>query len=114
MEKTTKKPTPEAKALSLFLMAFKSKDPVYKEKSKWINRRYVMVEHGKITKAEYLKAVNDLLTEYGGYNEVVEKTVQHYINKTGEWSLKGDDKYCQDDGVEGMDEDYPSALIEYI
>ena len=96
MESNTKKPSREAKALSLFLMAYKSKDPIYKEKSKRINRRFVMVSLGKITKEEYTKEVEDMLTEYGGYTAVVQKTVQHYIDKTGEWTLKGDDKYCQD------------------
>ena len=33
----SQKPSKEAKALSLFLMAYKSVNPVYKEKSKRIN-----------------------------------------------------------------------------
>ena len=33
---------------------------------------------------------------YGGYSVVVEKTVQFYIETTGEWKLKGEDKYCMD------------------
>ena len=37
-----------------------------------------------------------MLTSYGGYSEVVEKTVRFYIEKTGEWKLEGDDKYCRD------------------
>ena len=37
-----------------------------------------------------------LLDLKGGYAEVVEKTVKFYIEKTGEWTLKGDDKYCLD------------------
>ena len=96
MERESAKPTPEAKALSLFLMAYKTKDPAYKEKSKWINRRWIMVSLGKITNEEYVKEVQTLLTKYGGYADVVEKTVQYYIDKTGEWTLKGDDKYCKD------------------
>ena len=96
MKKNINKPSQEAKALSLFLMAYKTKDPIYKEKSKWINRRWVMVSLGKITKDEYTLEVNNLLTEYGGYDEVVEKTVKYYIDKTGEWTLKGNDKYCLD------------------
>ena len=43
-----------------------------------------------------MKEVQKTLTTYGGYSEVVEKTVKFYIDKTGEWTLKGDDKYCQD------------------
>ena len=43
MKKTSEKPSPEAKALSLFLMAYKTKDPVYKEKSKRINRLWSLV-----------------------------------------------------------------------
>lgn len=90
------KPTPEAKALSLFLMAYKTKNPIYKEKSKWINRQWDLVMSGEQTRKNYNKEVDKLLTSYGGYSEVVEKTVQFYINSTGEWKLKGDDKYCQD------------------
>ena len=37
-----------------------------------------------------------MLETYGGYAAVVEKTVKFYIEKTGEWKLKGDDKYCLD------------------
>ena len=37
-----------------------------------------------------------MLASYGGYTEVVEKTVKYYIDKTGVWTLKGDDKYCLD------------------
>ncbi len=37
------KPTPEAKALSLFLMAYKTESPSYKEKSKRINRLWKLV-----------------------------------------------------------------------
>ncbi|MBT6870752.1 MAG: hypothetical protein HOA66_04770 [Candidatus Marinimicrobia bacterium] len=37
-----------------------------------------------------------MLTSYGGYSDVVEKTVRYYIEKTGEWKLQGDDKYCLD------------------
>ena len=96
MEKNTEKPSPEAKALSLFLMAYKTKDPIYKEKSKRINRRWVMVSMGKLTKNEYVDEVQEMLTSYGGYEEVVEKTVKYYIEKTGEWTLAGNDKYCQD------------------
>jgi hypothetical protein len=40
--------------------------------------------------------VQNLLKSYGGYSEVVEKTVRFYIETTGEWKLKGDDKYCLD------------------
>lgn len=96
MKKNNEKPTPEAKALSLFLMAFKTKSPSYKEKSKRINKLWDLVSFGKLTKAEYIEEVQKMLTEYGGYSEVVAKTVQFYIDKTGEWSLQGDDKYCRD------------------
>ena len=96
MEKNAEKPTPEAKALSLFLMAYKTKDPIYKEKSKRINRRWVMVTVGKLTRKDYVDEVQEMLNLYGGYDEVVAKTVKYYIDKTGEWKLTGDDKYCQD------------------
>ncbi|MGZ2371252.1 hypothetical protein ACXR6G_15845 [Ancylomarina sp. YFZ004] len=96
MAKLTSKPSPEAKALSLFLMAFKTTNPIYKEKSKRINKRWDLVLKDEITRAEYNAEVQEMLTADGGYDEVVEKTVKFYIEKTGEWTLKGNDKYCQD------------------
>lgn len=90
------KPSPEAKALSLFLMAYKKKDPIYKEKSKRINRQWDLVKAKEINKDDYLKEVQSMLDSYGGYSAVVEKTVQFYIETTGEWKLKGEDKYCVD------------------
>lgn len=96
MENNIVKPTPEAKALSLFLMAYKSKDPVYKEKAKRINRLWDLVVAEEITKDEYLAEVQQTIKTYGGYTEIIEKTVQFYIDKTGEWNLKGDDRYCID------------------
>jgi hypothetical protein len=95
MTNNAAKPTPEAKALSLFLMAHKS-DNAYKEKSKRINRQWKLVLAGDLDKKNYDKEVLSMLTSYGGYDKVVEKTVKFYIDKTGEWTLKGDDKYCQD------------------
>lgn len=96
MTRKAEKPTPEAKALSLFLMAYKTINPSYKEKSKRINKLWNMVLDGDLTKTDYMEEVNSTLTSYGGYSEVVEKTVKYYIEKTGEWTLKGDDKYCLD------------------
>ena len=96
MNKKNIKPTPEAKALSLFLMAYKTIDPSYKEKSKRINRLWTLVLSDELKKEDYMEEVNYILTSYGGYDEVVEKTVRYYIEKTGEWKLKGDDKYCVD------------------
>ena len=96
MTNNSQKPTPEAKALSLFLMAYKSYDNKYKEMLKRINRRWDMVRSGDLDKDIYLKEVQGMLNIYGGYEEVIEKTVRHYIKKTGEWTLKGDDKYCKD------------------
>ena len=96
MSKNSKKPTPEAKALSIFLMAYKSYDKRYKEMLKRINKRWDMVCSGDLDKEIYLKEVQGMLDENGGYDEVIEKTVRHYIKKTGEWTLKGDDKYCSD------------------
>ena len=98
MKKKAEKPTPEAKALSLFLMAYKSFDPIYKEKSKRINRLWDLVRHGELDNTDYQKEVQKMLSEYGGYSKVVEKTVKFYIDKSGEWKLKGDDQYCQDAG----------------
>ena len=96
MNRNTEKPSAEAKALSLFLMAHKSVAPIYKEQSKRMNKQWELVKEDAITKKEYLDEVYELLESYGGYDLVLEKTVQYYIEKTGEWKLKGDDQYCQD------------------
>ena len=90
------KPSPEAKALSLFLMAYKKTNPIYKEKAKRINRLWDLVKSNELSKSDYVEEVQNMLELYGGYSEVVEKTVQFYIEKTGEWNLQGDDKYCLD------------------
>ncbi len=96
MKKNTEKPTPEAKALSLFLMAYKTIDPIYKEKSKRINRRWDLVKMDELSMSDYMEEVQEMLKSCGGYSEVVEKTVRYYIEKTGEWKLQGDDKYGLD------------------
>ena len=96
MSQKTEKPSPEAKALSLFLMAYKTKDPIYKEKSKKINSLWSLVLRGEFDRTEYVEEVQKLLNHYGGYSDVMEKTVRYYIEKTGEWTLNGDDQYSQD------------------
>ena len=96
MKKESEKPSPEAKALSLFLMAYKTIDPLYKDKNKRINRLWDLVKAEELSRSDYNVEVQNMLDLYGGYTEVVEKTVQFYIEKTGEWTLKGDDKYCID------------------
>ena len=96
MSKSLDKPTPQAKALSLFLMAYKTKDPIYKEKAKRINRLWDLVQYKELSKKNYNEEVVKMLEENGGYAKVIEKTVQYYIDKTGEWTLKGEDKYCED------------------
>ena len=96
MKKNIEKPSPEAKALSLFLMAYKTKNPTYKDKSKRINRLWDLVKNNELSSSDYKEEVQNMLTSYGGYSEVVEKTVRFYIEKTGEWKLQGDDKYCLD------------------
>jgi hypothetical protein len=96
MSKKSDKPSPEAKALSLFLMAHKSTNPAYKEKAKRINRLWSLVQKNEFSGSDYVEEVQNMLTSLGGYSEVVEKTVKFYIDKTGEWTLKGEDKYCQD------------------
>ena len=96
MNKITEKPTPEAKALSLFLQAYKTKDPIYKEKSKRINRLFDLVKSEELSRSDYMQEVQNMLALYGGYSVVVQKTVKYYIDKTGEWTLKGEDKYCLD------------------
>ena len=93
---STVKPTPEAKALSLFLMAYKTKDPKYKETSKRINKMWDLVMEGELSRTNYNDEIVNLLTSFGGYAVVVEKTVRFYIKKTGAWKLKGEDKYCED------------------
>jgi hypothetical protein len=96
MTKEIEKPSPEAKALSLFLMAYKTINPNYKEKSKRINKLWSLVLKDEFSRSDYIEEVQNMLTSYGGYSEVVEKTVKFYIEKTGEWKLEGDDKYCLD------------------
>jgi len=95
-KKHTKKPSAEAKALSLFLMAYKTKDPIYKEKSKRINRLWDLVKINELSREDYMEEVESMLASYGGYSEVVEKTVRFYIEKTGKWTLQGDGKYFHD------------------
>ncbi|MCU4175599.1 hypothetical protein [Carboxylicivirga sp. N1Y90] len=96
MDRRKEKPSPEAKALSLFLMSHKSIDPIYKEQSKRMNRLWDLVLENDSRMKDYTKTVQKLLISHGGYQEVVEKTVKYYIENTGEWKLKGDDKYCRD------------------
>ncbi len=96
MKKNAEKPSPEAKALSLFLMAYKTKDPIYKDKSRRINRLWDLVKNNELSRSDYMEEVQNMLTSYGGYSEVVEKTVRFYIEKSGKWKLQGDDKYCLD------------------
>ena len=96
MKRKLEKPSPEAKALSLFLMAYKTTSPVYKEKSKRINKLWDLVIMDKLSKTDYIEEVQKMLSSYGGYSEVVEKTVKYYIEKTGVWTLQGDDKYSLD------------------
>lgn len=96
MKNNIEKPTPEAKALSLFLMAFKKTSPIYKEKSKRINKLWGHVVADRLMLSNYLKEVDKMLESFGGYSVVVEKTVQFYIDKSGDWNLEGDDAYCID------------------
>ena len=96
MEKNPEKPSPEAKALSLYLMAYKVKDSSYKEKAKRINRMWDLVKSNELSKVDYMEEVQNMLTSYGGYDEVIEKTVRFYIENTGEWKSRGDDKYSID------------------
>jgi hypothetical protein len=96
MKKSIEKPTPEAKALSLFLMAHKTINHTYKEKARRINSQWKLVLADELSRSEYMEEVQNMLTSYGGYSEVVEKTVKFYIEKTGEWKLQGNDKYCLD------------------
>ena len=57
------KPSPEAKALSLFLMAYKTINPKYKEEAKRINKLWSMVKHHELSKDDYLKEVVSMLTK---------------------------------------------------
>ena len=96
MKKNSPTPTPEAKALSLFLMAYKTVDPKYKEQAKRIKKLWSRVIEGTMERDDYNISVQSMLTQHGGYDEVVEKTVRYYIKKSSEWTLVGDDKYCRD------------------
>lgn len=95
-EKYSKPPTPEAKALSLFFMAYKSKNPAYKEQAKRINKLWDKVGMGELNQKDYNEQIQKVLLSYGGYEEVLEKTIRYYINKTGEWKSTGGDKYSID------------------
>ena len=77
-------------------MAYKSVGPIYKAESKRMSRYWDLVLKNESRINDYLKEVNKLLASYGGYSEVVEKTVKYYIEKSGEWKLAGDDKYAKD------------------
>ncbi len=55
-----------------------------------------MVLNKKMSKSDYAIEVESMLASLGGYDKVVEKTVQFHIDKTGEWKLQGEDKYCID------------------
>ncbi len=99
MEKNSEKPSPEAKALSLFLMAYKTKDPIYKEKAKRINRLWDLVKKGELTKEDHLAEVNKMIDMYGGYDGIIEKTILYYVEKTGEWKSRGEDKYSIDANI---------------
>lgn len=96
MEEESVKPSPEAKALSLFFMAYKSQNPIYKEKAKRINRLWDLVKYNEMTNEEYQAELEKIIDIYGGYDAVVEKTVQYYIDKTGAWKNNGNDQYSQD------------------
>ena len=90
------KPSASAKALSLFLMAFKSKDPKYKEELKRINKKWDLYKAGELSEKDYLSEVEEMLNAHGGYMDVVDKTVKYYIDKTGAWSLAGESQYHKD------------------
>ena len=95
-KKKAEKPTPEAKALSLYLMAFKSTKPINKENANRINKQWYRVKQEELSMEDYMEEVQKMLNAYGGYSKVVEETVWYYIKKTGTWNLEGDDKYCID------------------
>jgi len=95
-KKTIEKPSAEAKALSLFLMAHKSKNPTYKDRARRINKLWDLVVKEELSRDDYFKEVQNMLASYGGYEEVIEKTIRFYIKTTGEWKVQGDDKYSRD------------------
>lgn len=96
MKNHNPKPSPEAKALSLFLMAFKTTKPAIKEQAKRMNKHWDLVKSGELSKEDYDVKVTSILKSYGGYEKVLKDTVYFYIRKSGEWTLKGDDQYCKD------------------
>ena len=96
MKNNTIKPTPEAKALSLYLMAFKNTKPKNKENAKRINKQWKRVKDNALSMEDYMAEVQTMLDSYGGYTKVVEDTVWHYVKKTGKWELEGNDQYCID------------------
>ena len=69
---------------------------MYKEKAKRMNKQWDLVKANELDEKIYQEEVQNMLTSFGGYSEVLEKTVRFYIDKTGEWKLQGDDQYCID------------------
>ena len=57
MKNNTQEPSPEAKALSLFLMAYKSTSSAHKQSSKRINKFWRLVTRNEMSSADYLKEV---------------------------------------------------------
>ncbi|MFK8044560.1 MAG: hypothetical protein AB8B72_03640 [Crocinitomicaceae bacterium] len=96
MKNNLEKPSPEAKALSLFLMAHKNVGADHKENASYIKELWSMVLNGKLDQRKYLQEVSAMIKFYGGYDKVVEKTVKHFIDKTGEWKAGGDDQFSKD------------------
>jgi len=90
------RPSAEAKALSLFLMAYKSKGDTFKEHARIINKRWELVKQEKLSWKDYAREVKSMLANYGGYEEVIEKTVRYYLEETGSWKSSGKDKYSFD------------------
>ena len=77
-------------------MAHKAVNPTYKDAARRMNRLWDEVKSKDLSRSEYAEEVEKMLESYGGYEVVLEKTVKFYIDKTGEWKLQGDDKYCAD------------------
>ena len=82
MKKNNHTPTPEAKALSLYLMAFKASNPALKEQAKRMNKEWDRVKEALLTKEDYAVKVESILRSHGGYDKVLKDTVYHFIKKS--------------------------------
>jgi len=87
MKNNLEKPAPEAKALSLFLMAHKNVGSEHKENANYIKELWSMVLNGKLDQRKYSQEVSAMVKFYGGDEKGVENKVKYFFYKNGEVKL---------------------------